>query len=352
MVETATLSNTQKMALILTSLPEEDRVSVLKNWSEADALQVLKEMIRLPPVDDTTRSQVLQEFSDALAQTPAPPPENPEAVSTLQKLFGRRAPLLLETLKSSEEPVNLEGLLEEAGPDVMATALEKEHPGVISMILKGLSPKNAARVLSRLPEALQPETVRLMSRAAEVPQEVVDNVRRGIAERLTVKKDGPVKVKLPKEKVLASAQILSQLTGEMSKKILKSLQEKDQELGEVMEQALFTFDDLVLIQDRDLQRVLAKVNQNDLKLALRKCVSEVQEKIFKNMSQRIVAMIKEDMANTPAQKFGVVLEAQRKIAGFVREMIEKGEITVQRQAAEVAAQTTAQGPVSPEDELV
>jgi flagellar motor switch protein FliG len=113
---------------------------------------------------------------------------------------------------------------------------------------------------------------------------------------------------------LASAEILSQLASDVSKGILEALTKEDPELGQKVAEALFTFDDLVRVEDKDLQRLLAKLNQSDLKIALRRCPEAITEKVFKNMSERVGTALKEEIQTSPPQKLLAVQEAQRRIA--------------------------------------
>lgn len=99
--------------------------------------------------------------------------------------------------------------------------------------------------------------------------------------------------------ILASAEILSQLTTEVSKRILDAITKQDPELGRRVAEALFTFDDLVRVEDKDLQRLLGKINQSDLKVALRKCPEAITDKVFKNMSERVGTALKEEIQISP-----------------------------------------------------
>jgi len=77
-----------------------------------------------------------------------------------------------------------------------------------------------------------------------------------------------------------------------------------------------------------LQRLLSRLNQSDLKLALRKCTDPVSDKIYKNMSERVSAALKDDIKNSPPQSLDSVLEAQRRVAAFVRDLIQKGDVVL------------------------
>jgi flagellar motor switch protein FliG len=117
----------------------------------------------------------------------------------------------------------------------------------------------------------------------------------------------------------------SQLATEVSKGILEAISKQDPELGKRVAEALFTFDDLVRVEDKDLQRLLGKINQSDLKVALRKCPEAITEKVFKNMSERVGTALKEEIQISPPQKLMAVQEAQRRIASTIRDMVRGGK---------------------------
>jgi flagellar motor switch protein FliG len=93
---------------------------------------------------------------------------------------------------------------------------------------------------------------------------------------------------------------------------------------------LFTFEDVVKLDDRSIQMVLKEVDQKDLAIALRGVSDEVRDRIFKNMSERGAEMLKEEIDFQPPQRKRVVEEAQGRIVGIVRRLEETGAIVISR----------------------
>jgi len=79
-----------------------------------------------------------------------------------------------------------------------------------------------------------------------------------------------------------------------------------------------------------VQLVLRQVDTKDLALALKGASQEVQEKIFRNMSQRAAQMLKEDMEYMGPVRARLVNEAQQKIVNVIRRLEEAGEIVIAR----------------------
>ena len=91
---------------------------------------------------------------------------------------------------------------------------------------------------------------------------------------------------------------------------------------------------MVVLEDKAIQAILKEVDAKELATALKGVNGNVQEKIYKNMSERAMAMLKEDMEFMGPVRMRVVEEAQQKIVSVIRRLEESGEITVTRQSEE------------------
>ena len=93
---------------------------------------------------------------------------------------------------------------------------------------------------------------------------------------------------------------------------------------------MFVFEDILLLDDRAIQRVLRDVDNGDLATALKGSNEEVQNAIFNNLSKRLAAMIKEDMEFMGPVRMKDVEEAQQKIVNVIRKLEESAEIVISR----------------------
>ncbi|MBL8022930.1 MAG: hypothetical protein JNK54_01415 [Elusimicrobia bacterium] len=331
----------QKIGIILSTLPDEQCVEVLKNYPEEEVERICAVMASPVVVDDETRAKVLTEFSEALAES-----DGQAGIETIEgilaQMYGaRRSSEIVVRLKAAGgDDKGLAALAEEVGPANIAKLLSREIPGVGAFALTEMPNTLAARVLALLPEGTRGSVLLARARGVSLRPEIAQWVREGLRAGLTQKEEGGPPPPAPAE-ILASAEILSQLTTEVSKVIMDALYQQDPELGRKIAEALFTFDDLVRVEDKDLQRVLAKINQSDLKIALRRCPEAITEKVFKNMSERVGAALKEEIQISPPQKLLAVQEAQRRIASTVREMVRNGDITLKPPTAAAATDSAA-----------
>ena len=114
------------------------------------------------------------------------------------------------------------------------------------------------------------------------------------------------------------------------KHIMESLEIEEPELADEIRKKMFVFEDILLLDDRSIQRVLREVENADLELALKSATEEVQNVIFRNLSKRLAAMIKEDMDFMGPVRMKDVEEAQQKIVGIIRRLEDSAEIVISR----------------------
>ena len=102
--------------------------------------------------------------------------------------------------------------------------------------------------------------------------------------------------------VKSLADILNHADRTTERNVLDDLAESDAELAEEIRLLLFTFEDVVKLDDRSIQLVLKEVDQKDLALALRGVSEDVRAKIF---SQHVPARrraAREEMEFQPPQR--------------------------------------------------
>ncbi|HEX6026122.1 MAG TPA: FliG C-terminal domain-containing protein, partial [Solirubrobacter sp.] len=133
--------------------------------------------------------------------------------------------------------------------------------------------------------------------------------------------------------VKSLADILNSSDRSTERNVLDELAKQDGELAEEIRLLLFTFEDVVKLDDRSIQMVLKEVDQKDLAIALRGVSEEVKNKIFGNMSERGAELLREEIDFQPPQRKRVVEEAQGRIVAVVRRLEEAGAIVISRGGA-------------------
>ena len=140
----------------------------------------------------------------------------------------------------------------------------------------------------------------------------------------------PREVAADDQAAVSLADILNSSDRTTERNVLDELAKADSELAEEIRLLLFTFEDVVKLDDRSIQMVLKEVDQKDLAIALRGVAPEVAGRIFTNMSERGAELLREEIDFQPPQRKRVVEEAQGRIVGVVRRLEEAGAIVISR----------------------
>ena len=110
--------------------------------------------------------------------------------------------------------------------------------------------------------------------------------------------------------------------------ILKNIEEGDPILAEEIRKLMFTFEDLINVDDRAIQTILKEISTDDLAIALKMASEELKQKIFKNMSSRAVEILKEEMEAKGPVRVSDVEKAQMNIVRIARKLEEEGKIVL------------------------
>jgi flagellar motor switch protein FliG len=110
--------------------------------------------------------------------------------------------------------------------------------------------------------------------------------------------------------------------------LLDAIAEQDEEIADLIRERMFTFDDLLGVDDRGIQTVLRNIDNQTLVLALKGAEPEMLDKFLSNVSQRVSASLVEDLETMGPVRLSEVENSQQKIANIAREMVDRGEIVI------------------------
>src|SRR5699024_12123703 len=120
--------------------------------------------------------------------------------------------------------------------------------------------------------------------------------------------------------IQAVVEVLNGVDRSTEKTILDALEVKDPELAEEIKKRMFVFEDIVILDDRAIQRVIREVENDDLRLALKVASEEVKDVVFNNMSQRMAETFREEMEYMGPVRLRDVEEAQMRIVAVIRRL--------------------------------
>jgi len=110
--------------------------------------------------------------------------------------------------------------------------------------------------------------------------------------------------------------------------LMTRLEDKDPILAVEIKQYMFSFTDLIKIDQRGLQQILRDVPNQTLLLALKNAPEELREKLYEAMSERASAMLKDDLSALGPQKVSDVEKAQKDIVAVVKRLEKEGKIII------------------------
>ena len=322
------MTGPKKAAILLLALGEDAAADVMKNLEEAEIQQVGYYMSRFTDVSSEELDIVLEEFyrNSVMADDGVNISSSPDFVkNALTKALGAdRAKELSDNLGAGEEEAGLEAL-RYAEPIMIANYIRTEHPQTIALILSYLkNAEQSSAVLRDLPESLQADILYRMAVIESIPPGVISEMNEVLTEEM--KTAGSMATSVGG--VEPVAEILNSVDKATETRILSSIEETNPELAEQIRELMFTFEDMALIDAKQMQLVMKDVDQADMVLALKTASDAVKELIFSSMSSRAAEMVREDLENLGPAKLSDVEAAQQKIIKVVKKLEEAGTIII------------------------
>ena len=322
------MTGPKKAAILLLALGEDAAADVMKNLEEAEIQQVGYYMTRFTDVSPEELDIVLEEFyrNSVMADEGVNISSSPDFVkNALTKALGAdRAKELSDNLRAGEEDAGLEAL-RYAEPIMIANYIRTEHPQTIALILSYLkNAEQSSAVLRDLPESIQADILYRMAVIESIPPGVISEMNEVLTEEM--KTAGSMATSVGG--VEPVAEILNSVDKATETRILASIEETNPDLAEQIRELMFTFEDMALIDAKQMQLVMKDVDQADMVLALKTASDAVKELIFSSMSSRAAEMVREDLENLGPAKLSDVEAAQQKIIKVVKKLEEAGTIII------------------------
>ena len=318
----------QKAAILLITLGPEKAAVVFKHLKEDEIEQLTLEIANTRSVTPAQKEQVLNEFYEiCLAQQYIAEGGIGYAKDLLQKALGEnKAQEVLGKLTASLQVRPFEFIRKTEASQIL-NFIQDEHPQTIALILSYLSPQQAASIISSLTPDKQTDVAKRIAMMDRTSPDVIKEVENILEQKLAslVSQDYTIV-----GGVDSVVEVLNTVDRGTEKHIMENLEIEEPELADEIRKKMFVFEDILMLDDRSIQRVLREVENSELAVALKNANEEVQNVIFNNMSTRLVDMIKEDMAYMGPVRLKDVEEAQQKIVNIIRKLEDSAEIVISR----------------------
>jgi len=320
------LTGTQKSAILMMLLGEDEAAEILKNLSPREVQHLGGAMYSVQGVEQNTVNAVLDEFLAIIKQQTSLGLGAGNYIRNVltKALGGDKAQSVLSriTPASSERPIEI---LDWMDARAISELIIDEHPQIVALIISYLDYGLAADVLGLLPIELQPEVVRRIATLETVQPDAVRELERVMQQKfqanttLRASQIGGVK---------AAAKIMNFTKTAMEQRIMKDIKKDNKDLMQSIQDNMFVFDSLVISDERSLQTLLRAIDAELLVLALKGADEVLREKLFSCMSTRAAANVKDEMEALGPVRLTEVQEAQKQIIAVARKMSDDGTIVL------------------------
>ena len=321
-------SGIQKAAILLIALGPEKSANIFKHLKEDEIEELTLEIANTRSVSPQTKEEILEEFYQVcLAQQYIAEGGIGYAKELLDKALGEEQAQAVITKLTASLQVRPFEFVRKTDPSQVLNFIQDEHPQTIAMILSYLSSNQASMILGALAPEKQADVAKRIAMMDRTSPDVIKEVESVLERKLASLANQDYTIA---GGVDAIVNILNTVDRGTEKHIMESLEIDEPELADEIRKKMFVFEDILLLDDRAIQRVLRDVDNNDLEVALKGANEEVKGVILKNLSKRLASMIEEDIEFMGPVRMKDVEEAQQKIVAVIRKLEDSAEIVISR----------------------
>jgi flagellar motor switch protein FliG len=322
----AELDGTQRAAILLMSLGEQDAANLLKQLDAKDVQKLGIAMAELKEVSRDQMTSVLETFIgvvDGKSDMASGSQEYVRRVLT-QAVGKQKTELLLDRVSTGQTGQGIEAL-KWMEAKAVAQIISGEHPQIAAIVLSHLEPEQSAAILPLLTEEMRTEVLMRIASLNEVPQSALTELDQLVEKQANAAPPSSLR-RIGGARTVAN--ILNAMEKEQSGEELGKIEKADGEMHSQIKDLLFIFDNLMEVDDRGIQALLREVGSDTLAVALRGAEPDVQDKILKNMSKRAAEILKDDMEARGPVKLVDVEAAQKEIVVVAQRLAEEGTISL------------------------
>lgn len=272
------LKGIQKAAILLIALGPEKSSLIFKHLKEEEIEDLTLEIANTKSVTPQVKEKVINEFYEVcLAQQYIAEGGIGYAKELLEKALGAdKAMDVIGKLTASLQVKPFE-FVKKTDASQLLNFIQDEHPQTIALILSYLSAGQAATILGALVPEKQAEVARRIATMDRTSPDVIKEVERVLESKLSslVNQDYTII-----GGVDAVVEILNTVDRGTEKHIMETLEVEEPELADEIRKKMFVFEDILLLDDRAIQRVLRDVDNNDLAIACKGSTEEVQNALM------------------------------------------------------------------------
>lgn len=316
----------ERAAVLMMLVGEEEAAAILQKLDPEEVRKLGTAMFAVADVSEEEVENVLDDFvGKARERTGIAFDPRPKVEAVMTRALGpEKAESVLARITPPEAVCEIEMLDWLEAPEI-AQMLEKEHPQIAAVLIANLDPAVGSQVLELLPEAAQPEILHRIAKLGPITPEAVETLRQMIARR-TSGRGGGAGVGLQLGGTKEAAKLLQGARKATEQRVMPKLFKMDREVAKQIEEAMFVFDNLLDLDDKNLGTLIRNVDGDILTRALKGVDEAVKNRFLGCMSARAADGIRDEMEARGPMKLSEVLEAQKAMIAIARNLAKDGTI--------------------------
>jgi len=320
------LSMPEKIAILLIQVGEELTAKIFSYMDTDSITEISRYIAKAKTIDKEVASEVLKEFYSIFQSNKYIRTGGFEyAKEILYKALGpKEAQKIVDKLtKSIENEQNFE-FLKKVKPKKLAEFVKNEHPQTIALILSYMDSKNAAEVLSYFSDELRAEVLIRMSNLGDISDDIVKKVGKILKVKLESIKNNNVR----KRGIEYVVEVFDKLDRRAAKSAIKYIELVNKALAEKIKEEVFSFEDIIKLDNSSIREILSEVDKNTLMIALKGASGEFKKKFLINMPKISAQAFEEEFQFLGPVKVKEIETAQQKIVDIIKKLIDEGKIYI------------------------
>lgn len=332
LADTMVGSGMDRAAIMMLLLSEDDAAQLLSHLTPEELRELSARMCTLGEIAPNQIMDAIAGFSDA---TPDGGIQDHRRIDTVRRMLNGavgelKTDSVMRTVVSDDEPHQPEpssalAMLRWLTPDVLADLLADEHPQAIAVFLLQIDQDAAAAVVALLPKELQAPVLHRVARLGPVSPQALAILEDAIAAKLAnLKATTPLALGGIKH----AAEIINRAHKSVEQVVMPSLGKMDKPLAKALEEEMFKFEHLFVLDTKMTGVLLREVESDLLILALRGLEPEQRDHFFAAMSQRAADGLRDEIESRGRVKRTDVEAAQRQIVAIAKRLVAAGELVM------------------------
>ncbi len=325
------LSGPEKAAILVLSVGEEESSLIFSHMDDDEILELSQIISGLGKIGPSVVERLFMDFTEQMSSTNAlvGSQDSTERLLLNAGLSNDRIDLIMEEIRGPAGRTMWEKL-GNVNEEILANFLQKEYPQTVAVVLSKVATDHAARVLAILPDGFALEVINRMLKMETVQKEILEEVEKTLRKEFmsnlarTQRRDSHELI----------AEIFNNMERATESKFMEELEKVTPDAAEKIRSLMFTFEDLLKLDQASIQTVIRAVDKEKLPLALKGATDSLKDLFFGNMSERAAKIMKEDMAAMGPVKLKDVEESQQYVVTVTKDLEGRGEITIATSGAE------------------